>query len=208
MKDRFARWRTMGRGGAILAGMTWVTDSIFAAGGDFVVESWGDFQAQTGVSAVITVSADGPAAFREPRPWAALWLPVADEADYTLEQLALGVSFIEAALRAGRKVLLHGPKGVHRTRPLVAGYLISSGKSLARAIREVEEKPWLPPYKGSVEVLEGLAGERGAGRQKGSKGSKGYKGPQVDEEAGGLEGGEGTMRLVDADAGDDGDALR
>ena len=174
--------------------MTWVTDSIFVAGGDFVFESWPEFQAQAGVSAVITVSAEGPLAYRDPLPWAALWLPVDDEAAYTLEQLALGVSFIEAALRAGRKVLLHGPKGVHRTRPLVAGYLVASGKSIPRAIREVEQKPWLPPYKGRVEVLEALAAERGAKGTEGSKRSKGSKG---------YAGGVGAMRLVEADASED-----
>ncbi len=174
--------------GLYYARMTWVTDSIFVAGGDFVREFWSDFQSQAGVSAVITVSAEGPLAYRDPLPWAALWLPVDDEPDYTLDQLALGVSFIEAALAAGRKVLLHGPKGVHRTRPLVAGHLIASGKSLARAIREMEDKPWLPPYKGSTEVLEALAGARGLGDR--GKGSKAYKG----------EG--GARRLVEVDESD------
>ena len=56
--------------------MTWVTDTIFVAGGDFVFENWTDFQWQAGVSAVITVSAEGPLAYRDPLPWAALWLPV------------------------------------------------------------------------------------------------------------------------------------
>ena len=137
--------------------MTWVTDSIFVAGGDYVRESWAEFQAQAGVSAVVTVSAEGPVAYLDPLPWAALWLPVEDEAGYRLDQLALGVSFIQAALAGGRKVLLHGPKGVHRTRPLLAGHLLAEGKSLARAVRTVEEKPWLPPYKGDMAVLEQLA---------------------------------------------------
>ena len=139
--------------------MTWVTDSIFVAGGDFVREFWTDFQSQAGVSAVITVSPDGPVAYVDPLPWAALWLPVGDEAGYRLDQLALGVSFIQSGLAAGHKLLLHGPKGVHRTRPLVAGYLLAAGKSLARAVREVEEKPWLPPYKGDLSVLEQLASQ-------------------------------------------------
>ncbi len=137
--------------------MTWVTDSIFVAGGDFVREFWTDFQAQAGVSAVVTVSAEGPVAYLDPLPWAALWLPVGDEAGYGLDQLLLGVNFIQEALAGGRKVLLHGPKGVHRTRPLVAGCLLAEGKSLARTIRTVEEKPWLPPYKGDLAVLEALA---------------------------------------------------
>jgi hypothetical protein len=76
-----------------------------------------------------------------------------------VDQLALGVTFIDAALNAGYKVLLHGPHGVHRTRPLVAAHLIARGKSVARAVREVEQKPWLPPYKGRVETLEQFAKE-------------------------------------------------
>ncbi len=137
--------------------MTWVTDDIFVAGGDFVREYWSDFQAQAGVTAVVTVSAEGPVAYLNPLPWAVLWLPVDEEAGYSLAQLALGVDFIQAALAGGHKVLLHGPKGVHRTRPLVAGHLLAEGKSLARAVRSVEEKPWLPPYKGDTGVLEQLA---------------------------------------------------
>jgi hypothetical protein len=183
--------------------MTWVTDAIFVAGGDFVFESWADFQSQSGVSAVITVSAEGPLAYRDPLPWAALWLPVEDEPAYSLEQLSLGVSFIQAALSAGRKVLLHGPKGVHRTRPLVAGHLLASGKSLARALREVEEKPWLPPYKGRVELLEGLVSARN--ESKVSKGSKGIE--DRPDRSSGMSG--RGMRLVEVDApkdlGDDAD---
>lgn len=138
--------------------MTWATDEIFVAGGEFVTENWREFQAQAGVSAIVTVSAGQPGAFADPLPWALLWLPVDDEPGYTLEQLRLGVQFIDAALAAGRKVLLHGVKGVHRTRPLVAAHLIASGKSLARVLREMEQKPWLPPYKGDVTLLEQMAG--------------------------------------------------
>jgi hypothetical protein len=144
--------------------MTWATDSVFVAGGDFVTDAWPDFQAQTGVSAVITVSPLAPPAYGEPLPMAALWLPVADEAAYTLEQLALGADFIAAALDARRRVLLHGPHGVHRTRPLVAAHLLRQGKTLARVLREIEDKPWLPPYHGSRELLEALADQWGTGR--------------------------------------------
>jgi hypothetical protein len=136
--------------------MTWATDHIFVAGGEFVTENWRAFQAQAGVSAIITVSAEQPGAFADPLPWALLWLPVEDEPSYTLEQLKLGVQFIDAALTAGRTVLLHGAKGVHRTRPLVAAHLIAGGKALARVIREMEQKPWLPPYKGDMALLEQL----------------------------------------------------
>jgi hypothetical protein len=136
--------------------MTWATDHLFVAGGDYVSEFWHDFQEQAGVGAIITVSPERPPAYTDPAPWAALWLPVDEEGAYTLDQLALGVQFIEAALAAGYKLLLHGPHGVHRTRPLVAAHLIARGKTVARVIRVLEEKPWLPPYKGDVEVLAAL----------------------------------------------------
>lgn len=134
--------------------MTWATDQLFVAGGDFVVEAWREFQSQSGVSAVISVSTEKPGEFADPQPWALLWLPVGEESEYTLDHLRLGVQFIECALAADRKVLLHSPKGVHRTRPLVAAHLIARGKSVARAVREMEQKPWLPPYQGDVQLLE------------------------------------------------------
>jgi hypothetical protein len=141
--------------------MPWVTDHIFVAGGDFVSESWREFQGQTGVSAVLTVAPEKPGEFNAPRPWAWLWLPVDDEDHYTLDQLKLGAHFISAALAAGQTVLLHGAAGVHRTRPLVAAHLITQGKSVARVVKELESKPWLPPYKGDVTLLELLAEQGG-----------------------------------------------
>jgi hypothetical protein len=137
--------------------MTWVTDHIFVAGGEFVVEAWREFQAQTGISAVVTIAAEAPGLFADPPPWAWLWLPLADEGAYTLEHLDLGAAFVERALRAGRRVLLHGPQGMHRARPLFAACLLSGGKSLARVLREVEQRPWLPPYKGDPALLEAFA---------------------------------------------------
>jgi hypothetical protein len=137
--------------------MTWVTDHLFVAGGDFVSENWREVQAQTGVSAIITVSAENPGAFTDPLPWALLWLPVDAEDAYTLDHLTLGVQFIEAALAANRRALLHAPKGVHRTRPLVAAHLVAGGKTVARVVREMEQKPWLPPYRGDAALLERLA---------------------------------------------------
>jgi len=134
--------------------MTWATDHLFVAGGDFVTEHWRDFQDQTGINAIITVALDQPGLFADPVPRAWLWLPIAEEDQYALDQLQLGVLFIETALGHGHNVLLHGRNGVHRTRPLVAAHLIASGKSVARVLREMEQKPWLPPYKGDVALLE------------------------------------------------------
>jgi hypothetical protein len=143
--------------------MTWATDHVFVAGGDFVSTHWPDFQAQSGISAVVVISAEAPPAYVDPPPWAVLWLPVGDEAAYGLDHLQLGTQFIDTALQAGRCVLLHGPKGVHRTRPLLAAHLVAGGKSLARTLHELEEKPWLPPYRGNRELLEVFIQRRAPG---------------------------------------------
>ncbi len=134
--------------------MTWATDDLFVAGGDFVVERWRAFQDQAGVTAVITLSAEKFTALTDPAPWAMLWLPVGEETQYTLEHFTLGTAFIDLALAARRKVLLHAPAGMHRTRPLVAAHLLRRGKSLMRVLKEMEQRPWLPPYKGDVTLLE------------------------------------------------------
>lgn len=140
--------------------MTWLNEQIFVAGGDFVVADWRNFQAQTGLSAVVTVDSESPGLFTDPAPWAWLWLPVAEEGAYTLEYLSLGVHFMEAALAANHSILLHGAKSMHRARPLFAAFLLARGKSLARVLREIELKPWLPPYRGDVELLRRFMASR------------------------------------------------
>ncbi len=141
--------------------MPWVADRLFVAGGDFVAENWRQFQREAGLRAVITVAPARPGDFGDPPPWAWLWLAVSEEPDYTLAQLQLGAHFIAAALEAGQPVLLHGALGLHRTRPLVAAYLITQGKSVARVLKEMEQKPWLPPYQGNSTLLEQLAEQGG-----------------------------------------------
>lgn len=143
--------------------MPWIDEHIFVAGGDVVEAGWAEFQSQTGVSAVITVDEQTPGSFGPPLPWAVLWLAVAGEADYTLEHLRLGAQFIEVALAAGRRVLLYAPQGMHRTRPLVAAHLVWQGRSVARTLREMERKPWLPPYRGNAALLEQLRAGGGSG---------------------------------------------
>jgi len=133
--------------------MPWVTDHIFVAGGDFIVNDWATFQDQTGISAVVAIGDNSAPALQPPQA-ALLWLALAAESDYTLEQLRWGTEFIATALATGRQVLLYAPAGMHRTRPLVAAHLIHSGVSLARTLRLMEQKPWLPPYGGDATLLE------------------------------------------------------
>lgn len=134
--------------------MAWIADDIFAAGGEQVTQDWAGFQAQAGALAVVLVSPGPLPALDAPRPWALLWLPVEAETEYALHHFQLGVDFVAAARAARQKVLLLGPRGLHHVRPLFAALLLSEGRSLARTLREVQQKPWLPPYRGEPALLE------------------------------------------------------
>ena len=137
--------------------MTWVNDHLFVAGGDLIAETWADFQNQTGITVVVSLRAEGPENFGPPLPLAYLWLPADDAEELSLDGWRLGAQFIEAAVTLNRRVLLHCRLGLHRVRPLFAAYLVHTGKSVRAALREVEERPWMKPYRGDPERLEEFA---------------------------------------------------
>lgn len=154
--------------------MPWVHDSIYAAGGDHLPETWTEFQHQTGILAVVHLREGRPDRFSSPLPDGFLWLNVAKEDQLTDQQLWLAARFVDDALGAGARVLLHGHYGMQRTRPLYAAYRILKGKSLPATLREVEQRPWLKPYRGGAERLARFAewiGTQG-GRGSNVKGQK------------------------------------
>lgn len=69
-----------------------------------------------------------------------LWLPIKDMHAPSEQQFAMGVSFIGAAVRSGRKVYVHCKNGHGRAPTMVAAYLISTGLSTDAAIALVKEK--------------------------------------------------------------------
>jgi hypothetical protein len=126
--------------------LSWVHERIFAAGGYQIPNTWSAFQDQTGIDAVVHLSPGAPMAFNGPVPTAYLWLDVDDEDAAGLDERRLAGDFVVDCLHQGRTVLLHSRLGRHRTRWVFVAFLLCGGASLARALREAEERPWLSPY--------------------------------------------------------------
>ena len=126
--------------------VTWVEEAIFAAGGDHVPATWGDFAAQTGVSGVVHLRPGSPAGFAGPLPARFLWLSVQDETDAAAEDRLLAGAFVLACLSEGRRVLLHSSLGRHRTRWVYVAYRILAGSSPEAALRRAARRPWMDPY--------------------------------------------------------------
>lgn len=105
-----------------------------------------------GVQVVINLHerAHGPARLA-PYGIAEVHLPVRDFTAPTPEQLARGVAEIEAAIRAGKTVVVHCGGGLGRTGTLLACYLVSQGLTTVDAVARVRR---LRP--GSIETRQQL----------------------------------------------------
>lgn len=126
--------------------MSWVHDRIFAAGGFQIPGSWKAFQDQTGIDAVVHLSPGAPMPFAGPVPAAFLWLDIESEDAADLGARRVAGGFVLDCLEDGRTVLLHSRLSRHRTRWVFVAFLLCSGASLARALQQAEERPWLSPY--------------------------------------------------------------
>lgn len=119
--------------------MLWISDHVVITGGAVTPQAWQEFQAETGVTAVVNMRAEEEDDFDEPLPAAYLWLPVIDHTDPSLTQLLLGAQFIHAAVETGNKVLIHCNMGIGRSRSMAMAYLIWAGHSVDEAFMQVEE---------------------------------------------------------------------
>jgi hypothetical protein len=138
--------------------LTWVHDQIYAAGGDHLPSNWASFVDQTGITSVLHLRPDSPASFLGPCPESFLWLDLADESQAGLEERWLAASFIFENLKNGRSILLHSSLRRHRVRWAYVSYLIRIGRSVRASLKEVEEKPWLAPYRTDVEIWNEFKG--------------------------------------------------
>ena len=145
--------------------MTWVEDRIYAAGGDHIPRTWGEFAKQTGITAVVHLCPGGPAAFQGPVPHAFLWLGIAEEGDAAPADRWLAGRFVADCLQAGSKVLLHSSLGRHRTRWVYVAWAIVDGRSAQAALRQAGAKPWLSPYHTSPELWDAFARDVRRGRR-------------------------------------------
>lgn len=118
--------------------LNWITEHVAISGGVITSLSWPEVQTQTGVTAVLNLRAEQEDRFSRPLPLAYLWLPVVDHTDPSIEQLLMAAQFVDAAVNAGHKVLIHCMMGVGRSRTTACAYLIWTGLSVDEAIRRVE----------------------------------------------------------------------
>lgn len=153
--------------------MTWVEDRIYAAGGDHIPGTWGEFARQTGITAVVHLRPGGPDVFRGPVPDAYLWLGIADEGEAAPADRWLAGRFVAECVHAGHKVLLHSSLGRHRTRWVYVSWAIVEGRSAQAALRQAAAKPWLSPYHTSCEAWDDFAREVRRDRQSARAGQGG-----------------------------------
>ncbi|NIS82505.1 MAG: hypothetical protein GTO14_20380 [Anaerolineales bacterium] len=132
-------------------------EKIFAAGGEHIPATWGEFACQTGVSAILHLNALQPSKFLGPPPEMFLWLDVVDESHAGLDERHLVARFLRECLIAGHSVLLHSGAGRHRTRWVFVSYWIAEGRSVRAALRMAAERPWLAPYHTEEESWRAFA---------------------------------------------------
>src|SRR5262245_37992573 len=106
---------------------TWVTDHVCFSGATITPERCPALAKRDGITAVLNLRAEAQDVFVEPMPGAYLWLPVVDHGDPTVEQLLTGAQFVDAMVRADRRVLVHCKMGIGRSPTMVAAYLVWTG---------------------------------------------------------------------------------
>jgi protein-tyrosine phosphatase len=116
----------------------WITDQVAVSGAAISSDTWHELVERLGVTVVVNLRSEYQDTFAPPLPVAYLWVPVEDHTDPTLEQLHLGARFIDAAVRAGHRVLVHCKMGIGRSPTMAAAYLIWTGLSVDEAMQQME----------------------------------------------------------------------
>jgi len=119
----------------------WITERVATSGAELTAETWRALREETGITAVVNLRSEYQDVFDRPFPIAYLWLPVTDFTDPQPDQLLMAARFIDTAVAAGRRVLVHCRLGVGRSPTVVAAWLLYTGLPAAEAIRQVEEAP-------------------------------------------------------------------
>ena len=101
-------------------------------------ERWQELHDE-GFTVVVNLQAERHDDFGDIIPDAYLWLPIVDFHDPTPEQMLLGARFINAAVKAGKKVALHCRMGIGRSPMLAAAYLVTTGMSVEAALEQIKK---------------------------------------------------------------------
>jgi len=116
----------------------WITEQLVISGASISTASWPKLAQDLGITAVVNVRSEYQDVFTSPLPAAYLWLPIEDHTKPNSEQILLGVQFVDAAIRAGHKVLIHCGMGLSRSPTLAAAYLLWTGLSIEETVQIVE----------------------------------------------------------------------
>jgi len=127
--------------------VAWVNESIFAAGGEHIPKTWGEFAEMTGITAIIHLAQGTPSRFEGPEPPRFLWLQATEEEQANLQMRFQAGMFVQECIQEGRKTLLHCTISRHRTRWVYVAYGLVDGRKLSTVLREAAERPWLAPYR-------------------------------------------------------------
>jgi protein-tyrosine phosphatase len=119
----------------------WITEQVATSGAELTAESWRELREETGITAVVNLRSEYQDVFDRPFPIAYLWLPVIDFTDPEPDQMLMAARFIDTAVAAGRRVLVHCRLGIGRSPTVVAAWLIYTGLPAPEAIRRIEEAP-------------------------------------------------------------------
>jgi protein-tyrosine phosphatase len=85
----------------------WITEQIVTSAAAITATTWPDLASKLQVTAVVNLRAEYQDIFSAPAPLAYLWLPVADHTEPTAQQLLCGVRFLQTAVQAQQRTLIH-----------------------------------------------------------------------------------------------------
>jgi protein tyrosine phosphatase (PTP) superfamily phosphohydrolase (DUF442 family) len=123
-------------------------------GGQYQRRGWPRLAAR-GITAVVNmrIEFDDRAAGIAPARY--LHIPTIDDHAPTLEQLRIGVSFIDEQVSEGGGVYVHCASGVGRAATMAAAYFVSTGMTADRAWARIRDRrPFIRPTQVQVEQLE------------------------------------------------------
>jgi predicted protein tyrosine phosphatase len=126
-------------------------------GGQYSAQGWRRLQ-KRGITAVVNLRDEFDDAQAQIAPPAYLYLPTVDNTPPDIEDVRLGIRFIQEEIATGGRVYVHCMLGVGRSATLVAAYLVHQGKTPAEAWRMIRRaRPFIQPTLGQMAVVEEYA---------------------------------------------------
>jgi len=138
-------------------GFVWVEEGKVAASGYPASRSQLEWVMSQGIGSVLTLTPEPlPNSWAEGLPLRIEHVPMEDHAVPSISALDRSATFIEAQMKAGKKVLVHCLAGEGRTGCALAAYLVKArGMSAATALKSLREtKPEFVEWKQEKAIFE------------------------------------------------------